>query len=157
MENVRGEDCQDPIPATLTLNQAEMRGRDWMDPAQGAGTGTAVVGTACVAGPAWSFVGSCLPGSPKLKGMSVPSCVTGPQARTSTTLVGKTLWHLLNYGRKAKKSREMGKALSCGQLPSAGCKEGCSGCTDGAQSFWGPMGHPVPKEGKSQEEFYLVP
>jgi len=43
MESVRGEDCQDPIPATLTLNRAEVQGRDRTDPAPGAGTRPAPV------------------------------------------------------------------------------------------------------------------
>ena len=46
MESVHGEDCQDPIPAMLTLNPAEMQGRDQPDPARGAGAGQAVAGTA---------------------------------------------------------------------------------------------------------------
>lgn len=125
MESVRGEDCQDPIPATLTLDQAEMQGRDRTDPAQGAGTRPAVAGTARAASPAWSFAGSCPPGSPKLTGMSVPSCVAGPQACASTVLIGRTPWHLLNYGRKEKRAEKWKKDLGHGQLPGAGCKEGC--------------------------------
>lgn len=144
MESVRGEDCQDPIPAMLTLNWAEMQGREWTDPAGSAGARPAATGTAQAASPAWSFVGSRLPGSPELMGTSVPSCVTGPQACASHVLVGKSLWHLINCGRKAKKSREIEKALAHGQLPSAGCEEGCSGCVWGTQSFWGPMCHAVP-------------
>lgn len=155
MESVLGEDCQDPIPATLTLNQAEMQGRDWTDPAQVMGARAAAAGTAQIAGPAWSFVGSHLPGSPKLTVTSVPSCVVGPQACNSAMLIGKTLRYLVNCGvRVAKKGREMEEALARGQLPSAGCKEGCSGCLGRTWSFWGPMCHPVPGEGQGLEEFY---
>lgn len=45
MESVRGEDCQDPIPAMLTLNLAEMQGRDHPDPVQGVGGRQAAAGT----------------------------------------------------------------------------------------------------------------
>lgn len=83
MESICGKGCQDPIPAMLTLNQAEMQGSDQMDPAQGTGAKPAVVGTARAASPAWSFVGSHLPNSPELMGTSVPSCVTSPQPCSS--------------------------------------------------------------------------
>lgn len=77
----------------LTLNQSEMQGSDQMDPAQGTGAKPAVAGTARAASPAWSFVGSRLPTSPKLMGTSVSSCVTSPQACFSAMLVALTkLW-----------------------------------------------------------------
>lgn len=90
MASVCGEDCQDPIPAMLTLNWAELQGRDCTDPAQGTEASPAAVGAAQAASPAWSR----LLGSPELMGTNVPSSVTGPQAHASTVLVGKNLWRL---------------------------------------------------------------
>lgn len=120
MESVLGEDCQDPIPAMLTLKQAEMQGRDWTDPAQGMGARAAAAGTAQVAGPAWSFVGSHLPGSPKLTGTSVPSCVVGPQARNSAMLIGKNSVVLGKLRRQGSKKGWRNGRSSC-PWPAAKC------------------------------------
>lgn len=141
MESVHEEDCQDPIPAMLTLNQAEMQGP--MDPAWAVGPGQLQ----------WAMLGSLvLPSSPELMGMSVLSCVTDSQALSST---GKSPWHLLNCGRKVKKSREVENAFAHGLLLRAARKDAQGVCV-GTQSFWGPMCHLVPWEGQGQEEFYLV-
>lgn len=62
-----------------------------------------------VAGPVLNFMGSPQPGSPNLTGTSVPRCVTGPEARTSSMLVGKTV-----VLAKLRQSRETQKSVCCG-------------------------------------------
>lgn len=83
----------------------------------------------------------------EVTGASVLNFVTGPQACTSTMLVGNPSRHLINRGRT--KNREAENALACGQLLNAVCGEGCSGCIEGTQSFWSPVWHSVPWEGQS--------
>lgn len=85
---------------------------------------------------------------PKTRGQAASPCI-------ANTCGGKTPQWLLKCVRKVKKSRETGKALACDQLLSTGC----IGCLEfvGGQSFWAPTCHPVPWEGKGQEEFYLGP
>lgn len=103
------ENYQNPIPAMLTLNLAEMQGRDWTNPARGAGARQAVADTAQSA---LEFHGQLPAQLPKANRDECPDlCHPSLGMRLCDACRKKCLQFLLNW-QESKKEQRNGKS-SC--------------------------------------------